>query len=204
MASSQTPATVRTATSADLDAIVATMTTAFFDDPLWGPTFPDVDLRATQAGALWRLFVSSSMRHGWTLVTSNAESAAVWITPGESELTDAEEQGLEGFLTEVAGPQVAAVILKISEQFEAARPEEPHYYLSLLATHDDHRGAGLGMRLLRESLRRIDALGLPAYLESSNPANDRRYQSVGFTELTRLTMPAGQQVSTMWRPAQTG
>jgi hypothetical protein len=58
------------------------------------------------------------------------------------------------------------------------------------------------MGLLRESLRRIDALGLPAYLESSNPANDRRYESVGFTQLTRLTMPAGQQVSTMWRPAQ--
>jgi GNAT superfamily N-acetyltransferase len=199
---SRSPVIVRTATTADLDAIVAAMTTAFFVDPLWGPTFPDVDLRATQAAALWRLLVSSSMRHGWTLVTANAESAAVWITPGESELTVTEQHGLEGFLTEVAGPQVTAVVLEISEQFEAARPDEPHYYLSLLATHDDHRGAGLGMGLLRESLNRIDALGLPAYLESSNPANDRRYEAVGFTRLTRLTMPGGQQVSTMWRPAQ--
>jgi len=197
---SRTPVIVRTAAAADLDAIVATMTTAFFDDPLWGPTFPDVDLRATQAGALWRLFVSSSMRHDWTLVTANAESAAVWIPPGEAELTVAEQHGLEGFLTEVAGPQVSAAVLEISEQFETARPDEPHYYLSLLATHGDHRGAGLGMGLLRESLSRIDALGLPTYLESSNPANDRRYAAVGFTQLTRLTMPGGQQVSTMWRP----
>jgi len=36
------------------------------------------------------------------------------------------------------------------------------------------------MRLLAATLSRVDALGAPAYLESTNPANDKRYQSVGF------------------------
>jgi len=78
---------VRVATLADVDAIVDAMTTAFFDDPTWGPAFPDVDRRAEQASALWRLMVTSALRYPWTMVTANAEAAALWIPPGENELT---------------------------------------------------------------------------------------------------------------------
>jgi GNAT superfamily N-acetyltransferase len=39
---------------------------------------------------------------------------------------------------------------------------EPHYYLSLLGTRDEHRGRGLGMALLKENLARIDAERMPA------------------------------------------
>jgi hypothetical protein len=31
---------VRRATAADIDAITAAFTTAFFNDPVWGPVFP--------------------------------------------------------------------------------------------------------------------------------------------------------------------
>jgi hypothetical protein len=41
---------------------------------------------------------------------------------------------------------------------------------------------------------------MPAYLESTNPANLKRYESVGFQERERLTMPSGAVVTTMWRP----
>lgn len=56
------------------------------------------------------------------------------------------------------------------------------------------------MGLLRENLARIDALGMPAYLESSNPTNNDRYESVGFAPQQELVMPSGQVVTTMWRP----
>jgi predicted GNAT family acetyltransferase len=76
----------------------------------------------------------------------------------------------------------------------------PHYYLSLLGTHDDHRGKGTGMALLRENLARIDAEGAPAYLESTNPANLARYESVGFVRLGEFAAPeGGPTVTTMWR-----
>jgi GNAT superfamily N-acetyltransferase len=83
-----------------------------------------------------------------------------------------------------------------------AHPRQPHYYLSLFGTHSDHRGKGLGMRLLAENLSRIDSEGMPAYLESSNPANLKRYESVGFAERDELVAPSGAVVTTMWRPAQ--
>jgi GNAT superfamily N-acetyltransferase len=187
---------------ADLDAIVATLTSAFFADPLWGPAFPDVDRRAAQASTMWRLFATSSLRYPWTRVTPNAESVAMWIPPGGSELTPDEEGALETLLVDTAGREAAEAILAIYDRLEAARPDDPHFYLTLLGTHDAHRGKGLGMALVRESLTRIDALGAAAYLESSNPANNARYQSVGFTPLDDLTIATGHTVTTMWRPAR--
>jgi hypothetical protein len=44
---------------------------------------------------------------------------------------------------------------------------------------------------------------MPAYLESSNSANDSRYERQGFARLGELTRPDGRQtVTTMWREAR--
>lgn len=41
---------------------------------------------------------------------------------------------------------------------------------------------------------------MPAYLESSNPANDHRYASVGFHPIGNFSYPGnGPVVTTMWR-----
>ncbi|MFF1902788.1 GNAT family N-acetyltransferase [Kitasatospora sp. NPDC058218] len=197
------PVTVRTATSADVDAIVATLTTAFFDDPLWGPAFPDRERRAAQASAMWRLFATSALRYPWTLVTANVESAALWIPPGGTDLSPEEQETFEEFLLGITDRATADGLLDILAILEAAHPRtEPHFFLSLLATHGDHRGHGYGMGLLAENLARIDALGAAAYLESCNPANNERYERAGFRELDRVTVPSGHVVSTMWRPAR--
>jgi GNAT superfamily N-acetyltransferase len=93
--------------------------------------------------------------------------------------------------------------MEVFEAFENAHPNtEEHFYLSLLGTDPLQRGRGIGMALLRETLARIDELGAPAYLESSNPANDERYESVGFERHGEFTLPAdGPTVTTMWRRA---
>ena len=202
MTSANAPVPAQVATHADTGAIVETLTTAFFHDPLWGPAFPDTQQRAGQAAALWRLYVNSALRYPWTLVTPDVEAAAVWIPPGGTELTGEEEAGLEELLVQAAGPDVAQAVLAISDQLEAAHPAEPCFYLSLLGTHDRHRGRGLGMGLLAESLARIDALGAPAYLESSNPANNARYERAGFTARDQIVIATGHVVTTMWRPAR--
>ncbi|MFF2364074.1 GNAT family N-acetyltransferase [Streptomyces sp. NPDC058122] len=202
MTSPYPPVPARAATPADIDRMVATMTTAFFHDPLWGPAFPDASRRAVQAAAMWRLYVTSALRYPWTRVTPGVEAAAVWIPPGGTELTHQEESGLEDLLTQAAGADVAKAIVTISDQLEAAHPEEPCFYLTLLGVHDDHRGKGLGMGLLAESLARIDDLGAHAYLESSNPSNITRYESVGFSARDEITIATGHVVTTMWRPAR--
>ena len=48
---------------------------------------------------------------------------------------------------------------------------QEHQYLDLLVTRPTDRGRGVGMALLAVDLAELDAIGRPAYLESSNPAN---------------------------------
>jgi hypothetical protein len=59
------------------------------------------------------------------------------------------------------------------------------------------------MALLETNLARIDTVGKPAYLESTNPANLDRYRSVGFMDHGEITLPeGGPTVTTMWRDAR--
>jgi GNAT superfamily N-acetyltransferase len=193
---------VRIATADDLGGIVRTLMSAFSHDPLWGPAFPDAAHRASQMAALWRLLSGSALRFPWTFVTGNVESVAVWLPPGADELTAEESDGFEEFLLGLVGEAATHDIEAVMAQFEASRPSEPHFYLSLLGTHDEHRGRGLGMTLLRENLARVDALAQPSYLESTNPANNARYESVGFERHGAFTTASGHIVTTMWRAAR--
>ena len=87
------------------------------------------------------------------------------------------------YYAKLIGPH-ADEVLELLERFDAHHPrDEPHYYLSLLGTHPDHRGNGRGMGLLAANLATIDDLAMPAYLESSNRANDHRYERLGFVRL---------------------
>lgn len=194
----------RVATVADLDAVVATFTSAFLHDPVWGPAFPDERRRAEQAAVMWRVYAGSALRYPWTLVTPEVEAAAIFIPPGGVELTEEEAGGLEGRLAAVTDEATARAITVVGEQFEAVHPAQPFFYLTILGTHADHRGKGLGMGLVADGLARIDALGelgAPVYLESTNPANNRRYESVGFEVRDEIVTAGGQVVTTMWRPA---
>jgi GNAT superfamily N-acetyltransferase len=91
--------------------------------------------------------------------------------------------------------------MKLLELFEAARPASPpHYYLSLLGSDPARRGNGYGMALLDHTLAQIDAEGMPAYLESSNPDNDARYERRGFRRFGEFKRPdGGHTVAKMWR-----
>jgi GNAT superfamily N-acetyltransferase len=187
---------VRAATEADLEQVTETLWLAFRSDPLWSWAFPD----RAKLEAWWRFLIRSALRHRWVRVLGDYAAASVWIPPDCDELSRGEEGQVEGLLEGLVGAR-AAQIMELLERFDASHPREtPHYYLSILGTHPDHRGAGLGMRLLAENLGRIDEQGMPAYLESSNPANDARYESLGFQRVGEFSTPDGMHtVSTMWR-----
>ena len=59
-------------------------------------------------------------------------------------------------------------------------PAEPHAYLFTVGVASAGRGRGLGRRLLKPVLAACDRSGTMAYLENSNPANRRFYNSLGF------------------------
>lgn len=191
----------RKATESDFRAVVETITGAFYDDPLWSWVFPDPEARRRQQSTMFGFYVKSSLPGGNVLIADASASAAIVYTPpGERELTEELEAGVDPFLRETLGSH-AGRVLETLERFEAAIPAgPPFYYVSFLGTRPDSRGRGLGMALLSEVCAEADREGKPVYLESTNPDNNMRYERQGFERRTDFWTPDEMRVvTTMWR-----
>ena len=184
------------ATEGEALPVVDVIAEAFLHDPTWSWAIPDPGARRRW----WQLCTRGALRYPWVLRTGGFEAVSVWIPPEGTEFSPEEEERLPELLTELVGPR-AAEVTELLRRFGEAHPRhEPHYYLSLLATADAQRGRGLGVVLLRENLARIDRENRPAYLESSNPANNHRYEALGFAPVVSFQAPSGGPVVTgMWR-----
>lgn len=185
---------------ADTSGITDTLVEAFFLDPVWGWAFSDPIRRKAQQGAWFRILVGSAVEYQWVWTAPAHEAVSVWLPPGCPELSEADEERLEHTMGEMMGER-AELLGEVFRCFEASHPRDrDHFYLSLLATHTDHRGSGIGMELLAANLADIDAVHMPAYLESTNPKNLSRYESVGFEVCGTFDLPDdGPSVTTMWR-----
>ena len=194
---------VKRVTETEAAGVIELFTLAFYDDPTWSWAFPDPDKRMDHHRSLWGLFMHSAVPYGSVWMTDDGGAAALWIPPDEPELTPEDDARVEPLLRELIGSHTDDV-LALLDSFDTHHPRhEPHYYLSLLGTHPDHRGHGKGMGLLAANLADIDERGLPAYLESSNRANDHRYERLGFVEVDEFTAPAGgPTVACMWRDSR--
>jgi ribosomal protein S18 acetylase RimI-like enzyme len=76
------------------------------------------------------------------------------------------------------------------ERVHAAQPSD-HWYLEFIGTASSARGRGVGAALMADALARFDQMGLPVYLESSNPGNLRFYRRHGFEVADELTFRSG-------------
>ena len=193
---STTALTVAPADLADASTVVGVIAGAFLNDPTWSWAFPDPAVRRRW----WTFCIDEALRYPWTFKSDGFETVSVWIPPSGTEFSHDGEQKVPGLLDDLVGFR-ASEVAELMRRFDQAHPRnQPHYYLSLLGTRDEHRGRGLGMALLKENLLRIDAERMPAYLESSNPGNNHRYESVGFVSVVSFQAPCdGPVVTGMWR-----
>ncbi len=193
----------RRASAEDCRLVTEIITLAFAADPLWSWAMRRADGRTDHQALFWRVFVEGALRYDSSRLTEGGGATSIWIPPGGTEMAPEQEEQLAELVEEFLGP-VGDDYFELLTRFDVAHPRgESHYYLSLLGTHPDHRGHGLGMRLLSHDLEVIDAEHLAAYLESSNPANNHRYESVGFEPMGQFSYPGdGPVVTTMWRPGR--
>jgi GNAT superfamily N-acetyltransferase len=192
---------IRQSRPSDLDAVTETIALAFATDPVWSVALARSDGRTDHLAAYWRPFVEAAHAQGGVWLRDDGAAVSVWVPPGGQELDPDGAATLEAFIEATFAPDGAAELDELFERFEANHPHaEPHAYLSLLATHPDHRGGGIGQTLLADVLARWDALGVPSYLESTNPANDHRYARAGFRPIGGFrAVIDGAPITTMWR-----
>jgi len=91
---------------------------------------------------------------------------------------------------------------EFSDALHAQRPDEEHWYLSTFATRPDRQGQGLGGRVITAMLERSDQLGIPTYLESSNPRNHAFYLRHGYEDRGEFRAAGSPPMMRFFRPSR--
>jgi GNAT superfamily N-acetyltransferase len=176
---------------------------AFYDDPVMTWMVPEDDVREKVSS---RVFATFARHHFWPRGSSEVASrdgvvggAALWDAPGQRKSSRIEELRMMPALMWAMRSRSSAMG-QVMALMEANHPEEPHWYLMLIGTDSNVRGAGLGQALMRSRLDRCDAEGSPAYLENSNPKNEAYYLRFGFEVTGEIQLPdQGPKMWPMWR-----
>ncbi|MGP4055745.1 GNAT family N-acetyltransferase [Mycobacterium sp. 4D054] len=191
---------VRFAQKPDVKALARVLGRAFFDDPVMMWMVPD---DAKRAKALPQVFGAMTRHHflGGDAVEVSSRAgalgaAALWDPPGRWKQTPREELRMMPAFLLAMGRYVGRG-QGVADLMKEHHPEEPHWYLGVIGSDPEMRGAGLGHALMRSRLDRCDAEGAPAYLESTKESNVPYYLRFGFEVTGELTVPGGGP--TMWQ-----
>lgn len=179
----------------DVTPATATIVAAFADDPVERWLYPE----EAQYLEHFPRFVVAFAGAGLVSELEEHAAVAVWLPPGAEPDRDA----VGAVLAETVDPAKHDDLFATSAQMDDAHPHVAHWYLPWLAVRPESQGAGLGGALLREGLERVDAAGLPAYLETPNPRTIPLYERHGFAVTAVAQAGACPPVTCMLRTART-
>jgi ribosomal protein S18 acetylase RimI-like enzyme len=166
-----------------VDAAAATLTEAFFDDPLLQIVAPDEATRRQWGPWFMSLTVQYGLRWGEVWTTHDTSAVAVWLPPdsGDMGLGRMLRLGLARmpFRLGMASTSRFMRALAATEPFHKT-VEGPHWYLLAVGAHSECQGQGLGSALVDVGTSRADAAGLPCYLETGTQSNIDFYTKRGF------------------------
>ena len=180
---------------------VASLTEAFFEDPVLSYLFEDEEYRPLLLSAFFANRLASRTETDLLLLPSGYEksAAALWESPEKDSENDSSYSGVIAAVVTVLGEQwISDRLVNLGPLFEA-KPETKHWYLAFIGTRPEARGKGLASALIAEITETCDKDKIPAYLESSNPENVALYEKHGFEVIGEITLKNGPIVPLMWR-----
>jgi GNAT superfamily N-acetyltransferase len=196
-----TGSSVRKATLADAPRLAQTLASAFQDDPVIAWIFPDEQRRRHVLPVFMEFRLRKlALPHDEVWMTAGGAAAAVWLPPpGRWQLPVPQRLRLLPPLVRFFGLRTASILGGLN-RMEELHPRDPsHWYLFILGTEQAAQGRGLGSALLAQVLTRIDADGMPVYLESSSERNLALYGRHGFEMTSEVAIPGGPRIWPMWR-----
>jgi GNAT superfamily N-acetyltransferase len=173
---------------------------AFADDPVNRWVFGGEDgMKAFYTLAARKLYLRKGYGH---LLGEHAGS--LWLPPGvDKHLPLWRSLDIALTMLRYSGPGGLRRGMAIEACLASHKPARPHYYLYAIGARRQHRGKGLGGRLMGAGLQRADQSGMPAYLESSKESNLGFYRRFGFEVVTQVTpAPGSPPMWLMWREPQ--
>jgi GNAT superfamily N-acetyltransferase len=164
---------------ADMEPIISVMVLAFAADPVARWMYRDSQRYLACFGRFMRAFAGKAFSTGSAWRIDGNLGGALWLPPGERP----DDDGIAAILDESVPREVNAAVNAMFTEMANYHPHNPHWYLSVIGIEPDVHRMGFGSALLAEALGRCDQEHMPAYLESSNPANDAFYRRHGFEPL---------------------
>ena len=195
---------VRKATLADAPRLALALASAFQDDPVIAWVFPDQRRRRAVLPAFMEFRLRKlAFPHDQIRMIGDGAAAAVWLPPpGTGQQSRWRRLGLVPPLARFLGLRTASVLSGLNRMEERHPHDRPHWYLFILGVEQPAQGQGLGSALLAHMLARVDADGMPAYLESSNQRNLALYGRHGFEVSSEVVIPGGPRIWPTWREAR--
>lgn len=177
-----------------LGPAAAVLARAFSQDPLWCYYLPDAAEAGPKTMALMRYTLSYGLRYGEVQVTSERlEGVAVWQPSAKMHPSLGRALACGGLgLVWRLGTGVIAGFQEVERHvFEAHCRIAPfsHWYLAVVGVEPALQGRGLGSKLLRAMLDRLDAEASPAYLETEKERNVSFYERLGFRVTEHSVIP---------------
>ncbi len=192
----------RRTTNGELARVGTVLGRAFQDDPLWRWALGR-DATDERRARLERFFgvLVRKVYAAKELVFAAGDfaGAAVWAPPGAWHFSLGDQARVATGVLGAFGAGGTVRLLKLLGRVERVHAREPHYYLFAIGTDPEHQGRGVGAALLAPMLARCDAEKMPAYLESSNPANLTFYRRHGFVPTGELHFGTDVVVTPMRR-----
>lgn len=182
-------------------ALAVLLADAFVEDPMQRWLFPNDRHRRRRLRRFYELDLRHRLEGRCTVERLGPEGVAFWQPPGDRATVPVRSavRLAPAFLSVAAHHPAAA--MRVLAAVAAARPDEPHWYLSHLAVAPSAQSRGVGSRLLRAGLVRADAEGVGVHLETANPANLAFYARHGFCEVGSVEVRSAPPVWLLWRPA---
>jgi ribosomal protein S18 acetylase RimI-like enzyme len=193
------------ATAGDVGEVARTLSDAFAVDPHmdWFMR-PDAKRDAARLAFFRMLVGGEGMRSGRIDRPAGGGAAAIWM-PFEwlaPAPLSAELKLLPTMLATTGWPRFGR-LMAIRADMDAHHPmQRRHAYLWFLGVAPAAQGRGVGSALLRAANERLDAEGLPAYLETGTTRNVALYQRHGYEVLSEHKARAdAPPMWSMWREA---
>ncbi|WP_340646214.1 GNAT family N-acetyltransferase [Phenylobacterium sp.] len=191
---------------ADIDAVADDLNEAFRTDPQFCWFLRNDNRReAARLRFMKMLLKEIALPTGEVTRPAGGGAVSIWI-PSEALGPNSLLQELRVFPAILGATGFGrigrlAAMRKIMDELHPM--ERPHAYLWFLGVRPEAQGLGLGSRMLKAGLAKVDAASLPAYLESSNEANVPLYRRYGFEVMREFrARPDAPPAWAMWREPQ--
>jgi ribosomal protein S18 acetylase RimI-like enzyme len=200
LAAASTP---RRATDDDTAPLSRLFAAAFTSDPIfnWIARPGPRRAKALEEFFFW-LLKTRAIPFGEVWMSADGNVCAAWLPPATPASPGGflEQMRLLPLFVRLCGFPRLMRGSAMADAMEKNHPQENHYYLAFIAVAPRLQGLGLGGAMLDATVKRADEMGVPAYLENSNPRNTKLYERVGFTARKNIAPTGAPPLIGMWRP----